>query len=57
MKISFLYGSGVLTLPAKAIELLSRAGETELKVLLKLASHGSGSEINPAGLAVELGMS
>lgn len=56
MKLNFQYGSGVLNLPSKVVDKLSSASEKELKVLLKLASCGSGSEIVPAVLATELGI-
>lgn len=56
MKFSFHYGSGVLTLPAKVIDLLATASEAEMKVLLKLASCNPAEEIEPARLAAQLGM-
>lgn len=56
MKLSFIYGTDVLILPAKALEKLNAASEVELKVLLKLAACGSGSDILPATLAAELGL-
>lgn len=56
MKLTFLYGSSVLTLPAKALEKLNTASEGELRVLLKLAAVSGEREIDPTALAAELGM-
>lgn len=56
MKLSFLYGTNVLTLPAKALEKLNTASESELRVLLKLAACCGSDETEPALLAAELGM-
>lgn len=56
MKLSFQYGTNVLTLPAKALEQLNTASPTELRVLLRLAACVGVGEISTAALAASLGI-
>ncbi len=57
MKLSFQYGSGVLTLPGSVSKQLSDANEAELKVLLALAEViGRKEEILPTEIAARMGL-
>ena len=57
MKIDLHFGTGVLTIPASALEQIGRAGERELKVLLALGDPAIRGGLEAADLAKKLGLS
>lgn len=57
MKIDLHYGSGVLTLPAAALDRVAGAGESELKVLIAMGDHRVREGFDPAELAKKLRIS
>lgn len=54
MKLSFQYGTGVLTLPEKVLEKINEAGAVELRVLLGLAA--CRGEVELSALASQLAL-
>ena len=57
MKIDLHYGNGVLAIPAAALEKLSGARESELRVLLLLGDQCERANAEPARMAKRLGLS
>lgn len=56
MKIDLHFATGVLTIPASALEKIGRAGESELKVLLALGDPMTRAGFESAELAKKLGL-
>ncbi len=57
MKIDLHFGTGVLTIPASALDRIGRAGESELKVLLAMGDPAIRGGFESAELAKKLGLS